>query len=190
MLDFMIGSRKKVKAKVVCWNKVPCLIVSFKNSNPPEVWQMDLEKLTNYTLKLSEHEGEWDLGYVVPDGAFKAVAHFDERPEAECAYDAIQKVLINSNSTCPTAGGFSFFGRMVRGFLMASGVVAIALLFVSLAVSNISSLFSSPSSADFAQQKQRTLDELPGNAAVLSVQPKMEVGVPMNADDVLPKGVE
>ena len=188
MLDFMIGSRKKVKAKVVCWNKVPCLIVSFKNSNPPEVWQMDLEKLTNYTLKLSEHEGEWDLGYVVPDGAFKAVAHFDERPDAECAYDAIQKVLINSNSTCTTSGS-SFFGRMVRGLLMALGIAAIVLMLVSSVASGISSLFSPPS-ADFAQQKQRTLDEVPGNAAVLSVQPKMEVGVPMNADDVLPKGVE
>ncbi|MDD3182967.1 MAG: hypothetical protein PHD48_09215, partial [Alphaproteobacteria bacterium] len=77
MLQLINGPRAQVKAKIVCWNKVPCLIASFQNSTPPQVWQMDLEKLTNYNIKLVEKEEAWALGYTVSDGAFTVIASFD-----------------------------------------------------------------------------------------------------------------
>lgn len=191
MLTFLTCKKKAVRAKVVCWNKAPCLIVSFKNSAPPQVWQMDLEKLTSYTLKLQEQEGEWDLGYVVTDGAFKAVAHFDERPDAEEAYDVIQNVLINSDSVCAQPSR-PFAGGIMRGLLALLGVVFIVLMLFNWVASGVSSLFA-PSGTKTEQTsapRQRTLEDVPPDAAVLKTEPQVQVGVPQNADDILPKDVE
>lgn len=190
MLESMMGSRARVKAKIVCWNKVPCLIVSFKDSDPPLVWQMDLEKLTSYSLKLVEKEGEWDLGYAVPDAAFVTVAHFDVRTHAEAAYEAIQTALINGSYVGPSTGR-SLGSKLFRGLLLVIFIAFLLLLAGNWAATSLSTFLGGDQApAEVVEQKPMTLDDVPPDAAVLKREPKVETGVPMNADDVLPRDVQ
>lgn len=190
MLDAIIGSRSKVRAKVVCWNTAPCLIASFRDSDPPLVWQMDLEKLTSYSLKLVEKEGEWDLGYTVPEGPFVAVAHFDVRPQAEAAYEAVQAALMGG-ACASTSSRASTGVRWFRGLVVCLLVAVMLLVLGNWAATGLSS-FLSPASAptNVTEHKEKTLDDAPPDAVVLKREPKIETGVPVNADDVLPKDVE
>lgn len=190
MLESMMGSRDRVKAKIVCWNKVPCLIVSFKDSDPPLVWQMDLEKLTSYSLKLVEKEGEWDLGYTAPDAAFVVVAHFDVRTHAEAAFEAVQAALIKG-ACAGSSTGRSIGAKVFRTLLLVV-FVAILLLFAGSWVASSLSAFlgADRAPAQMVEQKPMTLDDVPPDAAVLKREPKIESGVPMNADDVLPRDVQ
>lgn len=200
MLDVVqsiLGRQTQVRAKVVCWNGVPCLIASFKRSVPPQVWQMDLENLRNYSLKLVEKEGEWDMGYLVPEGKFTPFAHFEDRPSAEIAYDAVQRALI-SGAVCGTSHAGSLAQskllRFVRVVLMILGVVFI---YITLRYPGPSSQETTPGSLQAMQNATGRLAARPAMMAppvaavpAPAAPPKIEVGVPMNADDILPKDVE
>ncbi len=83
-----------VRVQVVRRNETPCLLASFNISVPPLLWQFDLEKMANHTITLREKEGEWDLGYLPPEGVFTSVAHFEDRGAAEQAYAAVQKAML------------------------------------------------------------------------------------------------
>lgn len=194
MMQSMWGGCPQVKARVVCWNKVPCLIASFKASNPPQVWQMDLEKLTSYTLRLVEKEGEWDLGYAEPDDVFKSVAHFDERHDAECAYEAVQKALIEGGGIRQGASAGSIVGLWIKRLLILVGLVFVVMALGNWAASLVNSKLTSsmqpgPVASD-QLARPRSLDDVPPDAVVLKQEPQQKIGVPVNADDILPQGVE
>lgn len=178
-MSSIFGPPSPVKAKVVKWSGVPCLMASFRNSNPPQVWQMDLENLRSYSLKLVEKDGEWDIGYAVPDGVFKPVAHFDERHDAETAYEAVQQALIGGSVSGGGASGAgtSKLGRFFRVVLILFGIIFIVLLLRPSGPVRLSDNASS-------QNVQNAASNAP------KVAPKLEIGVPMDADAILPRDVE
>ena len=192
MLDKLFGKVAKVKARVVCWNQTPCLIASFNTSEPPIVWQMDLEKLTSYTLKLVEKEGEWDLGYTVPKGDFTSVAHFEIRPEAEAAYEAVRHALMTS--TCAATRGPVFIANgshWLRNILLIVVVGFLALLVMKGIVGGLSSLFSPGAPVQTSlEQGAVVVDKIPADAVPVNTEKELPSGVPLNADDVLPKDVQ
>jgi hypothetical protein len=180
MMKTFLGNALKVKARVVCWNQTPCLIASFQASEPPIVWQMDLDKLTSYTLKLVEKDGEWDLGYTLPNGEFNAVAHFEILPDAQAAYHAVRGALMNSKPPRVTGGGLPILGtHPVRNLIL------LMLLMLAVYVSGRGVSFQS------APQNNAQV-ESPGNVAqeAGNVLKEIPTGVPVDADDVLPKIVD
>ena len=179
MLSFL-DKKSPVKAKVVRWHTVPCLVVSFQESEPPMLWHLDLEKTPNVTLSLREKEGEWDFGYKPADGDFVSVYCFDDRDDAQQAYASIEKVLLRGMPS------FSF-ERFIKNILLLLFLVLVGVGVVS---------FLMPSTSNDANQEERAKA-----AAVVSQQQvpavpdplgggEMRNGVPVNADDVLPKDVE
>lgn len=171
-----------VKAKVVRWGNEPCLIVSFKLSEPPMVWQMDLAKLTDYSLRLVEKEGEWDLGYMTPNGAFTLIAHFENRDASEKAYKAVEKALLSGSSE---SAGTQRSGWL-RTLLMLVGLVFLVLFglnFMAGGLTGPQEIGGADKTAAVAPAQRgetRTEPQL-----LIREEQKFENGVPANADDVL-----
>ncbi len=154
---------KTVKARLVSRKNTTCLVAAFEKATPPMIWQMDLDKLSTFSLMLRETDGEWDLGLALPHGTFTPVAHFDERPDAEAAYAAIRRVLLSKP--------FATHTRLSWGaFILAFGLFYFWMSFLSP---------STPTqTAD--QQTRKVLDQ-----AEPKGKPTFTPGVPMSADDVL-----
>lgn len=160
-----------VKAKIVTRNQSPCLAVTFANSSPPLFWQLDLEKLSTFTLTLREQDGEWDLGLALPQGTFTSVAHFDERDDAEKAYAAVSAALL--------CGGKPAHSLWRWGIAL---IVLLALL--SFAGQSIK---GGAESLSRAVQNQNAMAE-----QYLKQQGPKEIvpGVPVDADDVITPPVD
>ena len=182
MLSFL-NKKSPVKVKVVRWNTVPCLVVSFQTSEPPMLWHLDLEKTPNVTLCLQEKDGEWDFGYKPADNAFVSVYCFDDREEAQEAYAQIEQTLLRG------ASSFSF-ERLIKNILLL-----VFLFVVGLGLASF--LIPSGRETDKAQEERAKAAAVVSEQAVPSVpdataadHDEMRNGVPVNADDVLPKDVE
>lgn len=155
---------KPVKARLVSRRNTTCLVAAFEKSTPPMIWQMDLDKLSNFSLMLRETDGEWDLGLALPHGTFTPIAHFDERPDAEAAYAAIRRVLLCKPFTTHTRLSWV-------AFVLAFGLFYFWMSFLS----------PSPApSENTDQQARKVLDQ-----AEPKDKPAFKPGVPMSADDVL-----
>jgi len=181
----LLTKQALAKAKIVRWNQTPCLMASFSASTPPMVWQLDLEKLTNYTINVVEKDGAWDLGYTTPPDGFVLIARFDERDDAEFAYGVIQKALLKgspSTYSCRPTVGISF------GKILLWGVVIFAVWFlVSSVISGIKGQ-TDELDASFGSNSAQMGTPLRPEDRVISAEPqKIQNGVPMSADDVLPK---
>ena len=170
MMNCLFGKPATAKARVVRRNNAPCLLVNLGAANPPLVWQFDLEKMSSYVIRLREMDGEWDLGYEIPQGAFTPVAHFDERGDAEVAYRAVQKALARSADPSSRRWG--------RWLLTA--VVILALIWIAVSLANIGHVATSLSPSALSSALEAPVRKQPQ---------QIENGVPMSADDVLPQNV-
>ena len=174
----IINKTSSVKASLVRRNPAPALVASFAMSTPPLVWHLDLEKASSFVLTLNEQDGEWDLGYTPAQGAFISVAHFDDRLEAESAYNAVKRALHQPLSD-------SVHGTSLSKKIFYILLIAALLLFLS------QSFLSRPANhvADQAAQQSGELSEQDWESAPKQDPTKIQNGVPMTADDVLPKDV-
>lgn len=84
----------KVKAKLVNSEQTSCLVAKFANSQPPMLWQFDLERNHSFTLTVRDRDEGAALGFLTPQGDFTAMATFPNREEAEEAMAAVQKALM------------------------------------------------------------------------------------------------
>jgi len=163
------------QASVVLRNETPCLLAVFKQSTPPLIWQFDLEKMSSHTISLREKEGEWELGLLLPQGVFTSVAHFDERHDAEEAYQAVTAALIRD----ARRGGTKKMGWFRRFLLLVlSFVVALFILGLFTPTANEPAKVA-VQPGDTALQKAQVVPLAPPPT------PKIETGVPVSADDVL-----
>ncbi|HAX91784.1 MAG TPA: hypothetical protein DCY07_06210 [Rhodospirillaceae bacterium] len=157
-------------AKLVSRNQTPYLLATFHTSTPPMIWQMDLEKSTSFTVSLREKEGEWDIGYTPSQGEYVVVAHFDERGDAQNAYDVVQKAL--SQNAGNASGGFG-----ILKFILFLALLAVLFFAASAA---LSLLGDAPSS-----EPKAGLSSLGNTSEKVAKPGEMRLGVPVTADDVL-----
>lgn len=151
------------KATLITRGKTPCLLVDFITSTPPLVWQLNLKNTRSLSLLLKQDEqGEWDLGYETDKAEFKAVAHFDERGDAEDSYEAVQKVIGQSHAP---------FGRKLLRFVVYFVLIVLAIGLIDIAFS---------AKGDAPNAGLRTTQSETDN-------PRAKIGVPVAADDILPK---
>jgi hypothetical protein len=100
------------------------LVASFRDSNPPTVWRMDLEKNHSFAVAIQGREGDWELGIMSPRGEFTVVARFVTRGEVDVAFDGIQKVLLSAPN--------SFRRKLLRAAVLTATVVGIIVLGVAI----------------------------------------------------------
>lgn len=172
----MISWMKKAatQASVVRRNESPCLFVSFATSSPPLLWQFDLEKMSNHVICLREKEGEWDLGLTLPQGVFTAVAHFDERGDAEAAYAAVQAALVRGER--PQVAGAARWALGIAAALFLVLFVADRLAGVALQQAE-----AAKKALDASVEDASSLHRTPADSGPKEIQ----TGVPVSADDVL-----
>jgi hypothetical protein len=81
--------KSDVRAKVVGHS----LVASFRTSNPPTVWCLDLEKNHSFALAIQKRVEDWELGVMSPKGEFTVVARFDDRREVDRALASVEKAM-------------------------------------------------------------------------------------------------
>ena len=90
------GRSPDVRARVVEHS----LVTSFRSSNPPTVWRMDLEKNHSFAVAIQKKEQDWELGVMSPKGDFTVVARFHERADVDAAMSEVESAMFsNPNST-------------------------------------------------------------------------------------------
>lgn len=162
----IFASKAPAKAKVMMRGQTACLVVTFFAGSVPLVWQFDLEKNPDCVVSLREKEGEWELGYTRPLGAFVPVARFDDRDDAEQSYDIIRDAL----GRLPVAR----IGWFWRFLLILVAVVLVAGFVQSL----------------FDQRDDQRAPQVSGDAGMISPNQQpgsfgADFGVPLDADSVL-----
>ena len=173
----LISKRAPVKAKVIRWGQAPCLVASFQTCSPAIVWHLDLDKTPNVTLTLRETDGEWELGYMPAQGDFVSVVRFDDREDAEEAYACLEKVLLRGCSS------FSF-GAVLKNILLSLVLFVVAGFVISF-------LFSGKTIKGPEQMPAPESSVIEDHSPLAQHEDgEIRTGVPVNADDVLPKDVQ
>ncbi|MDD5586216.1 MAG: hypothetical protein PHY92_04575 [Alphaproteobacteria bacterium] len=148
-----------VEVKQVSRRSGNCLVANFRESIPPVVWQLDLNKNPNIVVSLRGRDDEWDLGLAEPKGGFTAVAHFDNRDDAEEAYATVKKALMK--------------GRASHSYGPLRWALTIIMVLIAAAVIGAQiGLFSGDSSQGDA-------------SSGVSKSSGQQLGVPLPADEVL-----
>jgi hypothetical protein len=164
-----VGMKKaEAKVKLIRHNTTPCLVATFTASEPPAVWQFDLDKNHSFTLLLKEAEGLWALGFMEPGKSFIPVVRFASLDDAEAAYAAVQKALMKQQRL-----------RRFRLWRWLFLVIAVLVLFV----------LSQSISVRFGTRKDAlgtgTTSLQQGSAPAPLNPGEIQNGVPLSADDVL-----
>ncbi len=90
------NQRHDVRARVV----EHTLVATFRTSNPPTVWRMDLEKNHSFAVAIQKRSTDWELGVMSPKGEFTVVARFDDRAAVDEAMAEVETAMFsNPNST-------------------------------------------------------------------------------------------
>lgn len=186
---FRFPQSASVSARLVQRNETPCLLADFKTSNPPLLWQLDLEKLSNHTISLRETNGDWDLGLLLPQGDFTSVAHFDERSDAETAYDAVRRAILQGEPTqWPFRFRWGIWGAVVLLlFFFFSGMFHLTPPPVNeTQTASADQNAADASSSSLSRRIPQALEDL--NKTLSPPESKeIQTGVPVSADDVLPQ---
>ncbi len=156
---------KAANAKLINAAKAPYLLATFKESTSPVVWYYDLRKAKNAIITLRNNEGDWEVGTTQGDGAFTAIATFEDKIDAELAMDTIQRAVLRRQF-------FPKLGAWTR------------LLLVIILVLVGTMIWATPSADDMAALQVKlgtTKEQINTNKDRKQIKP----GVPMNADDVL-----
>lgn len=185
----IINKKAPVKAKLVQLNQTSsCLVASFQTSEPALVWEMNLDKVSGFSMVLKEKEGEWDLGTISFDGTFTTIAHFEDFDDAQDAFKAIEKVLLRGVRNWS-------FARFLKTVLYSLFMLLLIGLVLSLLFSfapKTESVIPSASNTT-TQGGESAAPELSAEGGLRprgTAPAKIETGVPMTADDVLPKNVQ
>lgn len=151
-----------VKAKIVGHT----VVATFRTSNPPTVWRMDLEKNHSFALAIQKGAGDWELGVMSPKGEFTAVARFDDRREVDHALAAVEAAMFSN----PNGTG----AKVWRVSAMAAAILAVFIVGGALLG------WMQTGGQDTAPMPPQAAGPINKPAAVRS-------GVPMDADAVLGK---
>jgi len=173
-MQALFGKKSPVKARMVRWNNVPRLVVSFQTCSPALIWHLDLDKNPNVTLSLREVDGEWELGYTPAQGAFISVVRMDDREDAEAAYGLIEKTLLCGLHDVS-------FGHIMKNFFLFLILLAFVWFLGSFMTSSASHKKEEQAKPAVTSEKEIALPQDPS---------EMRNGVPLNADDVLPKDTQ
>jgi hypothetical protein len=93
---FPATSKQDVRARVVDHT----LVATFRTSNPPTVWRMDMEKNHSFAVAIQKRANDWELGVMSPKGDFTVVARFDDREAVDQAMTEVEAAMFsNPNST-------------------------------------------------------------------------------------------
>ncbi|MEJ0061720.1 MAG: hypothetical protein WDO70_00580 [Alphaproteobacteria bacterium] len=159
------GSNAKVKAKIVGHT----LVATFRVSNPPTIWRMDLDKNHSFAVAIQKHAADWELGIMAPKGEFTTVARFDDRLAVDEALAAVETAMFgNPNSTG---------AKTLRIGAMTATVLAI-LLAAWWTVVNLSYMAQQNA---MAMQQQAAVSGAGRAAPAVALKP----GTPADADTVL-----
>jgi hypothetical protein len=137
-----------------------CLAITFRESVPLVLWQLELSKSSTAIVALRGKDDDWNLGLVESKGDFTVVAHFDNQDDAEAAFAAVQKAFMKGRPL-----GSSTLWRWIAAILVIFGVIMIGGALTG------SSSGSKASLKTTAEQSR------------VSTEP--EKGVPLVADDIL-----
>lgn len=170
-MKLVFGQPSPAEVKIVRWNEMPCLLARFETSTPPMIWQLDLAKLADLSISVTEKEGSWLLGYTTPrEAAFTTIASFDERHEAEQAYDMIYKTMRRGSASSRLRGP----AHPIRWIFI---ILIIALI--------LWALMGSSATNGEKNVAATSLGKVTGQ--IMTEPQTIREGVPLAADDVLPK---
>ncbi|MBI1273807.1 MAG: hypothetical protein GC131_06965 [Alphaproteobacteria bacterium] len=141
------------------------LVALFRDSNPPTVWRMDLDKNHSFAVAIQGKEGEWELGIMSSRGEFTVVARFATREEVDTAFACVQRALMSSPS--------SLLNKVIRTAAITATITVI-LLIGAVALNGVSS--------GDAGGKIGVAQIQPGQVALPAPTPS---GIPLSADEVL-----
>ncbi len=135
------------------------LVVAFRATTVPLVWQFDLEKNHSFALVIQGRESAWDFGVIDLKGDFHPVARFNDYADAEDALNAMERSLMKR--------------RVHSRWRYLGWVLAIIIL--------VFALMTGMSSINSTVERSTNLTSATSTAA----PDKMQNGVPVTADDVL-----
>lgn len=145
------------------------LVASFELSDPPTVWQFDLEKNHSFTLSLKRYENGWNLGITPFGDEFLPIAYFENYDAAENALEIIKKLIIKR-----------YNGKKLnyKNPLVSALLAMVALFFV---------LYLYAAVTYQPGTNQALTAKAPNPAAALNkdAAPEPKVGVPVPADELL-----
>jgi hypothetical protein len=145
------------------------LIASFRDSNPPTVWRMDLEKNHSFAVAIQGREGDWELGIMSPRGEFTVVARFASRAEIDGAFAAVQKALMSPPN--------SLLAKLKRVALVTATIVLVLIAGAKL----LDTLPSSRTTVALTPQPS----QMAAPAAPAAPAVPIQSGIPLPADEVL-----
>ena len=142
------------------------LVASFRTSNPPTVWRLDMEKNHSFTLSIQKRAEDWELGVMSPKGEFTVVARFDDRREVDQAFAAVETAMFrNPHSTGAKVWRISAMVAAILAVIMA-GIMVLTWLQLAFSPKIVPSGAEAP-------------------AARSSAAAPVKNGVPVDADAVL-----
>lgn len=148
------------------------LVASFRDSNPPTVWRMDLEKNHSFAVAIQGREGDWELGIMSPRGEFTVVARFVTRGEVDVAFDGIQKALLSAGNT------------LRRKLLRTAAVTAVIVGVIVLGVAVLQAMPASTPAQTMAASPSALNPSAMNQPAPPPAAP-IQSGIPLPADEVL-----
>ena len=117
-------------AKPVCEARVrdQILVAAFSDSNPPVVWQFDLNKNHSFAVAIQGKESDWHLGIVSPRGDFTSVARYEQRADVDTAWQSVRTAMLN-----PMSSGTDQLWRLAGvALLLFAGLCAVAAVAMSI----------------------------------------------------------
>ncbi|MGB4101417.1 MAG: hypothetical protein WBK91_05875 [Alphaproteobacteria bacterium] len=147
------------------------LVASFRASNPPILWRLDMEKNHSFTLSIQKPAEDWELGVMSPKGEFAVVARFDERHEVDQAFTAVETAMFRN----PHSTG----AKVWRISMMVAAILAVTMIgFI---------VYSVVQTALNPDVMRRAAAARPAAAAgaTAATAPTLKSGVPADADAVL-----
>jgi hypothetical protein len=172
-------SNQDVRAKVV----EHTLVATFRTSNPPTVWRMDLEKNHSFAVAIQKNVNDWELGVVSPKGEFTIVARFHERAAVDAAMAEVEAAMFSN----PNSTGIKVWRLSAMTAAMVSLIIVGYLLVSYLGPNNAATPVAvATSSHTVASPVERSVFSAPVVVPVPSTQPVIK-GVPQDADAVFGK---
>jgi len=163
----LFSEKRRSQVKVNVTGNV--LVASFELSEPPTVWQFDLDKNHSFTLSLKRHDAGWDLGIASFGDEFLPIAYFENYDAAEAAIETVKKSII---------GRLGHRKLSYKNPIIAAILAMLALFF---------GLYSYAVVTYKADINQISTGVTPNPAAVLNnnAPSDTKVGVPVPADELL-----
>jgi len=172
---FPVAQQQDVRAKVVDHT----LVATFRTSNPPTVWRMDLEKNHSFAVAIQKRDADWELGVMSPKGDFTVVARFDDRAAVDVAMAAVEAAMFSN----PNSTGIKVWRVSAMTAAMVLLIIIGYLTLMWLGPQNNSNArVVAPVAASSHPVEQRAAAPAPSIAP-----PSIGRGVPIDADAVLGK---